>query len=98
MRKYRDVKIATTKERFNKLIAKPTLKQWQRYEENLTAVQLRRSCVDLNKPRYIGMAILDLSKLIMYNFHYNYINKEFPGTKLLFTDTGKNKLKLCRSK
>merc|ERR1711942_226804 len=64
-----------------------TVKQWKIYEENLAAFQLKRSTVELNKPRYIGMCILDISKIVMYDFHYNYMMEKFPGTKLLFTDT-----------
>merc|ERR1711936_1484511 len=37
--------------------------------------------------RYIGMCVLDISKLIMYEFHYDFIMKKYPGMKLLFTDT-----------
>ena len=38
--------------------------------------------------RYVGQAILDISKLVMYNFHYKFIKKNYPETELLFTDTG----------
>ena len=43
----------------------------------------------LNRPIYVGMAILDLSKLLMYDFHYNYMLKKYDrkNTKLIFTDT-----------
>ena len=87
VRKYRDVKIAMTEKRARKLIARPTVKQWKIYEENLAAIQLKRSTVELNKPRYIGMCILDISKIVMYKFHYDYMMEKFPGTQLLFTDT-----------
>ena len=43
--------------------------------------------VVLNKPRYVGMTVLALSKTVMFNFHYNFILPNFPGTKLAFTDT-----------
>ena len=70
-----------------KIVARPTVKQWKIYEENLAAIQLKRSTVELNKPRYVGMCILDISKVVMYNFHYNYMMAKFPEAKLLFTDT-----------
>ena len=48
---------------------------------------MNQHTVKLNKPRYIGMVVLNLAKLKMNDFHYNYVMKTFPNTKLLFTDT-----------
>ena len=73
--------------RIEKLVAKPNVKQWKIYEEKLVGVQLKRNVVKLKKPRYIGMCILDLSKIIMYRFHYDFILPKYPGATLLFTDT-----------
>ena len=41
----------------------------------------------MNKPIYIGFCISELSKLLMYQFHYNYVSKTFDNVKLIFTDT-----------
>ena len=87
VRKHLDVKIVTEPEKGRKLIASPLFKQRSIYEENLVAIQLQKNKVILNKPRYIGMTILDNSKLIMYQFHYEYLMQKYPEAKLLFTDT-----------
>lgn len=54
---------------------------------NLLVFEMRKEEVKLDKPRYIGAAVLNLAKVIMYDFHYNYIMKKFPTARLLFTDT-----------
>ncbi|CAB3978273.1 Gastrula zinc finger [Paramuricea clavata] len=56
--------------------------------ENLIVVKRMKEVLTLNKPCYVGMSILDLSKTLMYDFHYNTIKKEYGDrSKLLFTDT-----------
>ena len=87
VRKYKDFKIALTERRVTKLINKPTCKRSKIYEEDLVTFQLQRETVTMNKPRYIGQAILDISKTVMYKFHYDFIMENFPETELLFTDT-----------
>ena len=87
VRRHRDVRIARKDVKAKKLIARPQYKQHVIYDENMIAIQLKKTVVKLNKPRYIGMCILDLSKLVMYRFHYEFIMPKYPGAKLLFTDT-----------
>ena len=82
-----DFKIALTERRASKLINKPTCKRSKIYGENLVTFQLQRDSITMNKPRYIGQAILDISKTVMYKFHYDFIMENFPETELLFTDT-----------
>jgi hypothetical protein len=49
---------------------------------------MRKTCVKLNKPIYLGQAILDLSKTLMYEFHYEYMKPKYGyKAQLLFTDT-----------
>ena len=84
-----DVKLVNTKEKLRKLVAKPNFKGPPKiFSENLVSVHMKKTSLTMNKPVYLGMCILDLSKTIMYDFHYNYIKPKYgEKTKLLFTDT-----------
>ena len=84
-----NVKLVNTQERLRKLVAKPNLKSPPKiFSENLVSVHLKKTSLTMNKPVYLGMCILDLSKTIMYDFHYNYIKLKYGvKAKLLFTDT-----------
>ena len=83
-----NVKLVNTEERLKKLSAKPNYKSCKIFNENLISVHMKKTSLTMNKPVYLGMCILDLSKTIMYDFHFNYIKPKY-GTKakLLFTDT-----------
>ena len=67
---------------------KTRLNVTQNFDNNLVAIQKRKVALKLNKPAYIGTCILDLSKVVMYKFHYDYIkNKDDNKSKLFFSDT-----------
>ena len=88
LRKRVDVRLVTDKEKLLKLASKPTYVSSKIFNENLVAVHKIKETLTLNRPAYVGMCILDLSKTLMYDFHYNYIkNKYDDKAKLLFTDT-----------
>ena len=58
------------------------------FDRNLIAVHMKKTEVYFNKPICVGQAILDLSKTLMFDFHYNYIKEKYDGkAELLFTDT-----------
>ena len=83
-----DVKLVNTEKKFKKLVAKPNFKSRKIFSENLISVHMKKTSLTMNKPVYLGMCILDLSKTIMYDFHYNYIKPKYGDkAKLLFTDT-----------
>ena len=83
-----DVKLVNTEEKFKKLVAKPNFKSRKIFNENLISVHMKKTSLTMNKPVYLGMCILDLSKTLMYDFHYNYIIPKYGNkAKLLFTDT-----------
>ena len=83
-----DVRLVTSEKEALKLSAKVNYDRCTIFDENLIAVHMRKTKVMYDKPIYLGMSILDLSKTLMYDFHYNYIkNKYDDRAKLLFTDT-----------
>ena len=87
--------INNDKDKLNKYTSKPNYKRYTIFTENekqiesdLCAVHMRKQTVELNKPIAVGQAILDLSKLHMYDFYYNVLKKDYgDNMKLLFTDT-----------
>ena len=87
VRKHQDVRIVKNDCKVKRFVAKPQYNNHVIYEENMAAIQLKKTVVHLNKPRYVGMSILDISKLLMYQYHYNYLMQKYPEAKLLFTDT-----------
>ena len=88
IRKREDIRLVTDKQKLLKLTSKPTFVSSKIFNENLVAVHKIKETLTLNRPAYVGMCILDLSKTLMYNFHYNYIKRQYDDkAKLLFTDT-----------
>ena len=88
VRKRVDVRLVTDNKKLLKMASKPTYVSSKIFNENLVAVHKIKESLTLNRPAYVGMCILDLSKTLMYDFHYNYIKKKYGDkAKLLFTDT-----------
>ena len=83
-----NVKLVDTGEQFKKLTAKPNYESRKIFNENLVSVHMKKTSLTMNKPVYLGMSILDLSKIVMFDFHYKYIKPKYGSkAKLLFTDT-----------
>ena len=83
-----DIKLVNDKNKAERLAAKPNLKHCNIFSEDLTAIHMKKTFLTFNKPVYLGMCILDLSKTLMFDFHYNYVKKKYGDkAKLLFTDT-----------
>ena len=88
IRKRVDVRLVTDEKKLLKYSSKPTYVSSKIFNENLVAVHKIKETLTLNRPAYVGMCILDLSKTLMYDFHYNHIKKKYGDkAKLLFTDT-----------
>ena len=88
VRKHRDIKLVTTDKGRNKLVSEPNYRAIKSCSENLVAVEMRKIKVKMNKPIYVGMAILDISKTLMYEFWYGYLKPKYRDKiKLCYMDT-----------
>ena len=79
--------IVTLEEKLKKLAAQPSFKQFKIFNEDLVTVERAKIELTLDWTIYVGFAILDFPKMLMYDFYYNHIKRKYPDTTLLFTDT-----------
>ena len=75
LRKRVDVRLVTDEKKLDKLTSKPIFVSSKIFNENLTALHKVKETLILNRLAYVGMCILDLSKTLMYDFHYNYVKR-----------------------
>ena len=88
-RKHRDIKLVTTERRRNYLLSELNYHAIKFFTENLSAIEMKKKKILMNKPVYLGLSILELSKILMYEFWYDYVKpKYFEKTKLCYMDTG----------
>ena len=88
VRNIENIKLVTDEKMFDKCMSKPDCKNRKIFNENLVAINYVKEEIKLNKPIYAGFSILELSKTLMYDFHYGYMKKKYGDkAKLLFTDT-----------
>jgi len=85
--KRRDIRLVVKANQAIKLVAKPEYQGYKEFHESLYAVSMKKKKVDLDKPLFIGLAVLELSKLLMYEFYYDYFKLKYPEATVLYTDT-----------
>lgn len=79
-----------------KLINRNTFRDITIYGENLAAVHLDMDVLKFDKPIYVGFSILDISKTLVYDFHYNSMIKNYGSNiELMYTDTGNIYIYIC---
>ena len=88
IRKHRDIKLVTTNKRRNKLVSEPNYHTMNYISEDLSIIEMNKSKVKMNKPIYLGLSILEISKLLMYEFWYDYMKPKYGNNvKLCYMDT-----------
>ena len=88
IRKRQNIILVDDRKKAVKLTTRPNFDRVTIFDRKLVAVHMKKTEVYFNKPVYVGQAILDLSKTLMFDFHYGYIRDKYNDrTELLFTDT-----------
>ena len=81
VRKHRDIKLVTTERRRNYLVSEPNYHTTKVFAEHLLAIEMKK--IPMNKTVYLGLSILELSKILMYEFWYDYVKPKY-GEKARF--------------
>ena len=88
VRKHRDIKLVTTDKKRSKLVSEPNYHTMNYISEYLSIIEMKRTKVKMNKPIYLGLSILDISKILMYEFWYDYMKPKYTdNVKLCYMDT-----------
>ena len=88
VRKHRDIKLVTTDKKRSKLVSEPNYHTMNYISENLSIIEMKKAKVKMNKPIYLGLSILEISKLLMYEFWYDYMKPKYgDNVKLCYMDT-----------
>ena len=88
VRKHSDIKLVTTDKRRNQLVSEPNYHTIKWFSENLLAIEMKKTKVKMNKPIYLGLSILEISKILMYEFWCDYIKPKYgDNVKSCYMDT-----------
>ena len=88
VRKHRDIKLVTTDKTRKRLVSEPNYHTTKWFSENLLAIEMKKTKVKMNKPIYLGLLILEFSKILMYEFWYGYMKSKYgDNVKLCYMDT-----------
>ena len=77
VRKHRDIKLVTTDKNRTKLVSEPNYHTINYISEDLSIIEMKRTKVKMNKPIYLGLSILEISKILMYEFWYDYMKPKY---------------------
>ena len=89
VRKHRDIEPVATESRRNYLVPEPNYHTINFFAKHLSALEMKKAEILKNKPIYLGLSTLELSKDLMYEFWYDYVKPKYDGkAKLYYMDTG----------
>ena len=75
--KHRDIKLVTTERRGNYLVSEPSYHNIKFFTENLLAIEMKKTEILMNKNVHLRLPILELSKMLIYEFRYDYVKPKY---------------------
>ena len=88
VRKHRNIKLVKTDKKRNKLVSEPKYHTMKLIDDNLAIIEMKKIKVKMKKPIYLGLSILELSKITMYEFWYDYVKSKYmDNARLCYTET-----------
>ena len=85
---YRDIKLVTTDKKRRKLVSEPNFHAMNLISENSSIIEMKKTKIKMNKPIYLGLSILEISKILMYEFLYDYMKPKYnDNVRLCYMDT-----------
>ena len=88
IRKHREIKLVKTDKKRNKLVSEPNYQTINLISEDLSITEMKKTKAKMNKPIYLGLSILEISKILMYEFWYDYMKPKYGNdVKLCYMDT-----------
>ena len=88
IRKHREIKLVTTDKKRSKLVSEPNYHTINLISEDLSIIEMKKTKVKTNKPIYLGLSILEISKIFMYEFWYDYMKPKYKNNvRLCYMDT-----------
>ena len=88
IRKHRNIKLVTIDKKRNKLVSEPNYHTINYISEDLSIIEMNKTKAKMNKPIYLGLSIFEISKILMYEFWYDYMKPEYGNNvKLCYMDT-----------
>ena len=88
IRKHRDIKLLTAGKKRSKLVSEPNDHTINLISEDLSIIEMKKTKVKMNKPIYLGLSILEASKILMYEFWYDNMKPKYnDNVKLCYMDT-----------
>ena len=88
IKKHREIKLVTTDKKGSKLVSEPNYHTINLISEDLSIIEMKKNKVKMNKPIYLGLSILEISKILMYEFWYDYMKSKYnDNVRLCYMDT-----------